>query len=77
MVPALARYFTRMEDLHGAAWSAGRVAATLWERLLPNRTGAKLAELDELMRIGAEETSSAWQEMLFFYPAWRHTHTGQ
>ena len=70
-VPAMARYFMRMEASHGAAWSAGRSAAARWEQLLAGSTDADLAELDALMRIGAGDTGSAWQEMTLFYPAWR------
>lgn len=72
-VPAMARYFTRMEALHSAAWSDGRAAATLWERLLANRTDAELAELDDLMRTAARDPGSARQEMILFFPAWRHS----
>ncbi|MBR7838276.1 hypothetical protein KDL01_33700 [Actinospica durhamensis] len=70
-VHAMARYFKRMEASHGAAWSAGRSAAALWEQLLAGSTDADLAELDGLMRVGSGDTCSAWQEMTLLYPAWR------
>jgi hypothetical protein len=66
---ALAAYFARHEHADGDRWSSGRIAAQQWADVLNREsvTAEELAQLDELIHQGANETGSGWLELRIIY----------
>jgi hypothetical protein len=64
-----AAYFARHEHADGDRWSSGRIAAQQWADVLNREsvTAEELAQLDELIHQGANETGSGWLELRIIY----------
>ena len=72
---ALDRYFLRRDDGRTPAWTAGRLAAQAWARLIADSAWepSDLSRLDELVHRGARESSEAWVELTTLYHDWRNS----
>jgi hypothetical protein len=69
----LANYFARHEAEEGKRWASGRLAAESWASALQSSElpVEVLIDLDLLMLEGEGDPSSAWEELLLAYRAWR------